>query len=238
MAEQDNVPSFPAHKGLGFMHYAHMLQDFKAWIEFEMSDQRGWPIKQVEVLGKDFFLVFSEEFILGKVLYYAQGDEVSSFPHHRACILWDTTRPVSKSVKIMLRDGMSIWQAITFRNIPCNKKGHLARACNSEKSDAPETVIDQPATSVENPAPSLGIGTRNEDNEFAEDVRVNYQRAPADSHHHGEDEDDQEEDVEDELDLPAPGSQDVDLPDLEQDNLEAGEEEIAEALQQVDTLIE
>ncbi|CAM6093891.1 unnamed protein product [Calypogeia fissa] len=46
---------------------------------------------------------------LGKVLYYVQGDEYSSYPHDRACILWDTTREVPRSIKIKLREDLAIW---------------------------------------------------------------------------------------------------------------------------------
>ncbi|CAM6084773.1 unnamed protein product [Calypogeia fissa] len=95
---------------------------------------------------------------LGKILYYVQGDEISSFPHDRACILWDTCRPVPKSVKINLADGLAIWQPVTFRNIPyhcykCRRKGHLARDCNQEKDEA-ATVIDHP--NVDLPAAAQG----------------------------------------------------------------------------------
>ncbi|CAM6111226.1 unnamed protein product [Calypogeia fissa] len=201
-----------------FTDRAPMLQDFKEWIEYEMEDRQGWPIKQIKFLGKNFFMIYFEEFIhreealtlapwfmehrfvytfrwephfdvrletytllpvwieipfraiilekcrklvagaLGKILYYVQEDEISSYPHDRACILWDTSRPVPKSVKIKLEDGLAIWQPVSFRNIPyhcykCRRKGHLARDCNQEREDA-AVIIDNPDTTT---APEIAI---------------------------------------------------------------------------------
>ncbi|CAM6100298.1 unnamed protein product [Calypogeia fissa] len=83
---------------------------------------------------------------LGKVFYYIHGDKISSFPHDRACILWDTTRAVPKSVKIKLTEGIAIWQPVSFRNIPyhcfkCNKRGHLARDCGKDRGEDLPTVV-------------------------------------------------------------------------------------------------
>lgn len=77
-------------------------------------------------------MMIAESF--GQVLFYIQGDDRSSYPHDRACILWDTTREVPCSVRVDIEDGITIWQPVLFKNIPyhcykCNKKGHLALEC-------------------------------------------------------------------------------------------------------------
>ncbi|CAM6098150.1 unnamed protein product [Calypogeia fissa] len=103
---------------------------------------------------------------LGKVLYYVQGNEYSTFPHDRACILWEKTHPVPKSIKINLKDGLAIWQPVTFRNIPyhcykCNRRGHLARECPGESLE-PQPAPGLPAKTPpaqENTPPVSEAGT-------------------------------------------------------------------------------
>jgi hypothetical protein len=75
---------------------------------------------------------------LGEILYYIQGDELSSYPHDRACILWDTTKELPMNIRVGIKGykDLAIWQPVLFRNIPyhcyrCNGKGHLARDCQA-----------------------------------------------------------------------------------------------------------
>ncbi|CAM6125770.1 unnamed protein product [Calypogeia fissa] len=150
---------------------------------------------------------------LGKVLYYVQGDELSSFPHDRACILWDTTRPVPKSVKIQLTDDLAIWQPVNFRNIPyhyfkCSRRGHIARDCGKES--APSAPIIAP-----HPLSPGGIAT--DPLEVPADESL-PRAAPGndDTHMHAVYEDEQEEEVDtEEHDQLAAGSHDVDAHDPE-----------------------
>lgn len=39
---------------------------------------------------------------LGLILHFVQGDEANSYPHGRACILWDMSRLVPKWLQIWL----------------------------------------------------------------------------------------------------------------------------------------
>jgi hypothetical protein len=73
---------------------------------------------------------------LGEILYYIQRNELSSYPHDQACILWDTTKEIPMSIRVGIKGykDLAIWQPVLFRNIPyhcyrCNGKGHLARDC-------------------------------------------------------------------------------------------------------------
>jgi hypothetical protein len=50
---------------------------------------------------------------LGPVLLYLQGKEHSTFPHDRACILWDLNKEVPHSIEVRF-SGISIWQPMTF----------------------------------------------------------------------------------------------------------------------------
>lgn len=75
---------------------------------------------------------------MGPLLHFAQGEDVTSYPHDRACILWDTTKEVPKRLRIWVDDDNYVWQTVIFKNLPtmckfCNSSRHLAFDCPSNK---------------------------------------------------------------------------------------------------------
>lgn len=71
---------------------------------------------------------------LGEVLLYLKGENHSSYPHDRACVLRDLGKAIPQSVKILLSNGVTIWQPVVFKNLPftcfiCHNHGHIASDC-------------------------------------------------------------------------------------------------------------
>lgn len=73
---------------------------------------------------------------LGDILVYLKGETLSEYPHDRACILWDTSRPTPESISFVI-GGHVLWQEVTFRNLPiscyrCNSRSHSTDQCPHE----------------------------------------------------------------------------------------------------------
>lgn len=71
---------------------------------------------------------------LGEVLVYLNGVHHSSYPNNRMCVLWDLQALALESVAMWMKDDITIWQPIIFKNIPftcfiCKEYGHMAQEC-------------------------------------------------------------------------------------------------------------
>lgn len=64
---------------------------------------------------------------LEPILHFIQGDEYT-FPHDKACILWDSLHRTYWWLKIWVDKGHAIWQEILFWNLPTSY-----RVCGSKK---------------------------------------------------------------------------------------------------------
>jgi hypothetical protein len=109
---------------------------------------------------------------LGPVLLYLQGEEHSTFPHDRACILWDLNKEVPHSIEVRF-SGISIWQPVTFKNLPftcfkCNATGHIAREC--------PVLIEQ--QEVDGPRTNLGIDSLHKESVYPVFTVPNQQNQP------------------------------------------------------------
>lgn len=77
---------------------------------------------------------FKMAWCLGEILLYVRGNDHSSYPNDKACILWDLREPIPQSIQVKLSKRISIWQPVVLKNVPftcyhCNEPGHLARDC-------------------------------------------------------------------------------------------------------------
>lgn len=64
---------------------------------------------------------------------YLNGDNHSSFPNNRVCVLWDMYQETLLSIALNYK-GIQIWQLIHFKNLPftcyiCKVFGYMAREC-------------------------------------------------------------------------------------------------------------
>lgn len=74
---------------------------------------------------------------LGEVLVYLNGDRHSSYPNDRMCVLWDLRAITPESVAMKMKNRITIWQPLNFKNLPftcfvCKKFNHMARECSCE----------------------------------------------------------------------------------------------------------
>lgn len=91
---------------------------------------------------------------IGDILVYLKGETLSEYPHDRACILWDISRPTPECFSVRI-GGHVLWQEVTFRNLPiscfrCNSHAHNSDQCPHEatKVDIPD-IPNNTATATE-----------------------------------------------------------------------------------------
>lgn len=93
---------------------------------------------------------------LGEFLLFIRGNEHSIFPNDNACVLWDLTEPIPRSIKVRLSKSISIWQPAIFLNVPfscyhCNELGHFARAYPRNFSAEDVDATDQNHNPTQDP---------------------------------------------------------------------------------------
>jgi hypothetical protein len=111
--------TFPWHPA--FNVHTEFLVHAPVWIELQFRDlifepQRSKLVEQ-----------------LGPILHYTKGDEWSTYPHDRVCVMWDMRRVVPKYIKIV-HSSITLWQPIEFKTLPltcfiCRADSHLAHNC-------------------------------------------------------------------------------------------------------------
>jgi hypothetical protein len=111
--------TFPWHTA--FNVHTEFLVQAPVWIELQFRDLIFEPQRRKLV----------EQ--LGPILNYTIGEEWSTYPHDRVCVMWDMRRVVPQHIKIV-QSSITFWQPIEFKTLPqmcfiCRADNHLAHNC-------------------------------------------------------------------------------------------------------------
>ena len=66
-------------------------------------------------------------------MHYTRGDDWSTYPHDRVCVMWNMRRVVPHHIKIV-HSSITLWQPIEFKTFPqscfiCRSDTHIAHQC-------------------------------------------------------------------------------------------------------------
>jgi hypothetical protein len=141
---EEYVYTFPWY--LGYSVQTAFLVEVPIWVEFRDRDVIYEPSRHKLIRQ------------LGKIIHFHQGDGASTFPHDRACIMWDLRRVVPSRVRVRYNKTV-LWQRVQLLGVPkicsiCSSEEHLSYAC-------PQCPIQIPALTTQNSQQRESIATQN-----------------------------------------------------------------------------